>query len=466
MGDKRPNILFLLADQLRAASLPIYGARAVATPNLDRLATEGVTAANAISTCPVCTPYRSMLLTGRHPQSTGHLINFLRTRHDEIGIGDVFSRAGYRTAWVGKWHLHTGTFPGDGSDVVPPGRDRLGFDFWRGYNFHMQYFDGWVDGPDGEPLQWQGYETDALNRYALEFLDGLNGGEPFCLFVSPHQPHWTPHAFAPDEYYARLPESLELPANVAERWKSKAIEAYRHYLAMTLALDDMLGELLAELDRRHLADDTLVIFTSDHGSQFGAHDITPWQKHAPYQESLHVPWIMRWPGVFDGGRTTDELIAPVDVLPTLCGLCGVNIPRTVEGTDLSGALRGTPDAPRNDAVLTMNFTARHNDLADGNEWRGLRTRTHNYFRRLDGSVELYDLAADPLEMTNLTDDPAAAKLREQMEAQMRQRMAALGDEMVPATSCENWFDADRRIICNARGPLGNPESPPDWSLLD
>jgi len=108
---KKPNIVFLFADQLRAGSLPLFGEHQIGTPNIDRLAAEGVTCTNAISPCPLCTPYRGALLTGRHPQTTGHVINFVTTRHDEIGIGDAFKRAGYRTGWVGKWHLHCGSWP-------------------------------------------------------------------------------------------------------------------------------------------------------------------------------------------------------------------------------------------------------------------------------------------------------------------------------------------------------------------
>ncbi len=135
---KKPNIVFLLVDQLRAMSLPLYGETQIKTPNIDRLASEGMTFDNSISTCPVCTPYRSMLLTSRHPQSTGHIINFVNTRHDEISIANTLKEDGYQTAWIGKWHLHRGSFPAiSGPDFVPEGRDRLGFDYWRGYNFHM-----------------------------------------------------------------------------------------------------------------------------------------------------------------------------------------------------------------------------------------------------------------------------------------------------------------------------------------
>jgi arylsulfatase A-like enzyme len=246
-----------------------------------------------------------MLLTGRHPQTTGHVINFLRTRHDEIGIGDAFAHAGYRTAWVGKWHLHTGAFPMiDAADYVPEGRDRLGFEFWRGYNFHTVYFNGTVNREDWHYERWEGYETEALNRYAFEFMDDV-GDEPFCLFVSPHQPHYTPHEFAPEHYYALLPEQLVLPENVPESIYDESVAMYRHYLAMTLALDDMVGDLLDYLERSGKAANTLVVFTSDHGTQVGAHGIRPWAKKMPYEESLRVPWIMRWPGTFDGGATRD-----------------------------------------------------------------------------------------------------------------------------------------------------------------
>jgi len=476
----RPNVVFLLADQLRAASLPIYGETQIETPNIDRLAREGVTLTNAISTCPVCTPYRSMLLTGRHPQTTGHIINFLRTRHDEIGLGDAFGRAGYRTSWIGKWHLHTGSFPQvGGQDFVPEGRDRLGFEHWRGYNFHATYFNGWVNKGDWRNERWDGYETDALNRYAFEFMDGVRD-EPFCVFLSPHQPHCTGEGFAPEKYYDRVPTDLKLPDNVPDPWPQPDHPArqgradwwftpkamYRHYLAMTLALDDMLGQLMDYLDRRGRADNTLVVFTSDHGTQVGAQGIGPWEKKMPYEESLQVPFVIRLPGALDGGVTRDTLTAPVDIFPTLARLCGVPAPRTIAGCDLSDAWCGRPGAFEQDAVLTMNFGRTYDHFVDGLEWRGVRTKTHMHTRWLDGRRELFDLAVDPLQRNNLIDSAAHAQLREQLDERLSELMAAIGDELVPCTRYRSWFDAQRRVIRNARGPLGHPEAEPDWSLLE
>lgn len=462
----QPNIVYLLADQVRASALPVYGETQIETPNIDRLAAQGTRFSNAIATAPVCTPYRSMLLTGRHPQTTGHLINFVRTRHDEIGLGDVFRRNGYRTAWIGKWHLHTGSFPEiGGRDYVPEGRDRLGFEHWRGYNFHTDYYNGTVNLDDWRNERWDGYETNALNRYACHFLDSVDDDTPFCLFLSPHQAHFTPYDFAPQAFYDRLPAQLHLPANVPDALREESTQLYRHYLAMILAVDAMLGELMAYLERTGRAENTLLIFGADHGTQGGAHGHRFWAKKQPYEDSINVPLIMRWPGVFEGGSTCETLTAPVDIFPSLCGLCGIEPPRTIEGYDLSAAWRGETDAVEQEAVLTMNFGATYDYLVDGDEWRGVRTKTHSYARWLNGKRVLYDIAADPVQLTNLITSPAAQPLVTEMETTLTSLMAARNDTLQPATQYAEWFDAQRRIVRNAHGALGNPEDEPDWSLL-
>lgn len=461
----KPNLIFILTDQLRAASLPLYGETQIETPHIDRLAREGVTFTNCIAACPVCTPSRAMLLTGRHPQTTGHLINSTRTRHSEISIADAFANQGYRTGWVGKWHLHTGGWPAvNVPDWVPKGRDRLGFEFWRAYNMHMVYFNGYINGDDWNYEKWEGYETSALNRYAFEFMENA-GDEPFCLFLSPHQPHYTPFDFAPESYYARLPDRLELPANVTERWRDKAKQMYRHYLAMSLALDDMVGELLDYLERTGKANNTMVVFTSDHGTQVGAHDIHPWEKRHPYEDSLKVPLIMRFPGVLEGGVTRDTLTATVDFFPSLCSLFGIPIPRTIEGHDLSEAWMGKPGAFEQEAVLTMNFSMLYDSFADGLEWRGVRTKRHSYAKWLKGKEELYDVENDPLEMNNLAGNSQNRELNNRMKSLLSNLQDLRGDELVPCTKWKNWLDNQRRVIRNAFGPLSDPEEEPDWSAL-
>jgi arylsulfatase A-like enzyme len=234
---------------------------------------------------------------------------------------------------------------------------------------------------------------------------------------------------------------------------------------MTLALDDMVGELLDYLERTGRAEHTLVVFTSDHGSQVGAQGVRPWSKKHPYQASLHVPCILRLPGVLEGGRRRDTLTSPVDLMPSLCSLCGVPIPRTVEGHDLSAAWRGVPGAFEQEAVLTMNFSSRYDWIGNGQEWRGVRTRRYNYAAWLDGRRELYDLERDPLEMRNLADAPQYSAVQAQLEETKRRLQAQRGDVLGPCEMYRDWFDSQRRVVRNAYGPLSHPEGEPDWSLL-
>jgi arylsulfatase A-like enzyme len=474
----KPNVVFLLADQLRAASLPLFGEQQIATPHLDRLAASGLHCTNAISTVPICTPYRAMLLTGRAPSSTGMVGNFIGLRHDEIGIGDAFSAAGYQTAWIGKWHLQAGAWPGpglregaEGASHIPAGRQRLGFEHWRGYNFHEKYFEGWVDLDNWRNEIWDGYETDALNRYAFDFIDRA-GDQPFCLFLSPHQPHHTAiDRHAPEKFYRMLPEKLTLPANVPDSQREDCLRHYRDYLAMTLALDEMLGDLMQHLEKSGQADNTVLIFTSDHGSQFGAQGLQAWAKAVPYEESVHVPLIVRLPGGRAAGTCSDALITPMDLFPTLCGFCGVQPPRSVEGRDLSRVLAGETNERERTAVLMANFVDNfcffemEADPPGEKIWRAVRTKDATLIKRYRGETELYDLKSDPMQMQNLAGNPDFAVLEANLAGQLEHLLSQQKDSFPSERKYEAWFDSQRRVIRNAHGPLSHPESTPDLSLL-
>ncbi len=463
VSEARPNVVVLFPDQLRALSLPLFGEQQISTPNIDRLAADSLVLENAISNCPVCTPARAMLLTGRYPQTTGHLINTTRTRHSEISIGDAFGNAGYKTAWVGKWHLHTGLWPAldrmpQHPDWVPEGRDRLGFDYWRAYNQHMVYFDGFVHKDDWNYERWQGYETDGLLNYGFEFMDSV-GEDPFLLFLSPHPPHYTPFKFAPDHCYARLPQTLELPENVPEHMLGASLDMYRHYLAMILAVDDMLGKLLDYLEQQGFADNTIVLFASDHGTQGGGQGVNPWSKKNPYENSIRIPALLRYPGVIQPG-VSHKMTSMVDFFPTLCGLAGVPVPRSIEGSDLSNDWRSSA---ADDSAFIMNFSKWFDWFQDGAEWRGVRTQQHMYAEWLSGRVELYDLEQDPLQMRNLAGRSGALETR--LQDLLRTHQQQRQDELVPCTDWKHWLDEQRRVVRNAHGPLSHPESEPDWSLL-
>jgi len=466
MNTSRPNVVVLFPDQLRAQSLPLYGEKQIHTPNIDRLASEGMLLENAISNCPVCTPARAMLVTGRYPQTTGHLINTTRTRHSEISIGDAFAHWGYRTAWVGKWHLHTGVWPAldrmpQHPDWVPEGRDRLGFEYWRAYNQHMVYFDGFVHKDDWNYERWDGYETDGLLKYGFEFMDAA-GDDPFLLFLSPHPPHFTPFDFAPQKYYDRLPEDLVLPANVPDYQQVASLDMYRHYLAMVIAIDEMLGRVLNYLDDKGLADNTIVLFASDHGTQAGSQGVNPWSKKNPYDASIRVPGILRYPGSVAPGSRSQEIFTMVDFFPTLCGLAGLPIPRSIEGVDKSALVKGG-DAEHEDSAFIMNFSKWFDWFQDGAEWRGVRTKTHTYAEWLNGKTELYDLVADPLQVQNLAGSQPVEEAS--LQALLRMHQSRRNDELVACTAWKHWLDDQRRVVRNAFGELSHPESEPDWSLL-
>ena len=244
-----------------------------------------------------------------------------------------------------------------------------------------------------------------------------------------------------------------------------SLEMYRHYLAMVLALDDMLGELLEYLDSSGRADNTVLVFTSDHGTQAGSHGIDPWKKKHPYEESTHVPFLIRYPGFFEPGSRRDTLTAPVDLLPSLCSICGIPVPRSVEGYDLSDSWRGIPGSFEQNSLLTMNFSSRYDWFGDGLEWRGVRTKKHSYARWLNGCVELFDLDSDPLQQRNLVDGKGGSELLKQMESELRRLQSARADVLAPCTDYRAWLDDQRRVVRNAYGPLSDPEGEPDWSLL-
>jgi arylsulfatase A-like enzyme len=464
----RPNVLIVLADQLREMSTPPLEQQ-VALPAMQAMQQEGVRFDHAFSTCPLCTPYRGMFMTGRYPQTTGMIVNFTSTRASEIGLGDVFAHAGYRTGYVGKWHLNRGAFPSESVDFIPEGRARLGFEYWRAYNCHVDYWNGHVNGHDWDTLRWSGYETEGLLAYVREFLSS-DDGRPWLLVVAPHQPHWNwQEVCAPEECYAMVPECPDVPSSVPAHYRQTASAAMRHYLAMTVAVDRMMAEV-----RRMAGRDTLCVFTSDHGTQMGGQAFVGehgncWGKSRPHEESIHVPFFATWPGHIPATTVRHELLTPVDIMPSVCGLAGVPVPRTVEGLDMSAAFLGSAPPVTRDAALTMsfhNYTYSPNLIReDGHEWRGVRTHRYAYVAWREGERMLYDLASDPGQLTNLAGLPEYQSTEQQLAETLQQLLSERGDALHPYSYYRHWIDSERRIVRNAFGPLSHPDTQPDWSLL-
>lgn len=474
-----PNVLFVFYDQYRDDISGAYGGGAnISTPNIDRLAAEGALFTNALSTTPVCTPYRGMLMTGRYPTHTGLMLNFLEANTTGTGVADVFSEAGYRTAFFGKWHLAAGSHKmawvgqTEGSwdhaqpyiaenpdyNFVPPGPARLGFGDWGAYNFHVDFLAAPYYRDDPEQLVMNGYESDALTDLAIAYMtEARSAGEPFFAMVAPHPPH-PPFDRLPEGYLERIPESLAWDDNVPAEFRTGTnLAEARAYFAMAKNADDNMGRILAYLDETGLADDTIVIFTSDHGEMLGSHGRR--NKMVPYAEAVRVPMIVRWPGQIGASTRVETLQTPLDHMPTLIGLAGLPQPEGLDGVDLSGELLGG-EPPARDAVLMSNYTA-HWDYfmthtqpgANWPEWRGVKTPQYTYARWIDGHVELYDDVADPNQLDDLSQAPDHAPIAVELEATLQRLLAEAHDEFLPGNGYVEWIDRERNIIRTGLGPV-------------
>ena len=432
---RAPNVLYLFADQWRAAAMGYAGDSNVKTPNLDKLAAQSVNFTHAVSVLPVCTPYRAALLTGRFPTSTGMFMNDVQLRDDELCMGEIFKQAGYQTGYIGKWHLD-----GHGrSSYIPPER-RQGFDYWKvGECDHNYPNSHYYEGTSPEKKFWEGYDAFAQTKDAQQYVrQHAADSKPFLLVVSYGVPHF-PHATAPQEFRDLYPPaSIQLRPNVPEELKAKAQQEACGYYAHCTALDRCVGDLMATLKQAGAEDNTVVVFTSDHGEMLGSQGERPMGKQRPWDESIRVPFLLRYPQLL--GLTGRQVSVPLntpDILPTLLTLAGVAIPKTIEGDDLSGLVRGTSTLADR-AALIMNVSP-FADYNTGKEYRGIRTTRYTYVRSLEGPWLLYDNQADPYQLKNLVDDPAHAALRDKLESQLQAELKRVGDDFQPRQYYQQKF---------------------------
>ena len=454
----QPDIIFILPDQLRRDACGSYGATHGLTPHIDRMADRGLTVDHAISSCPVCGPYRGMLMTGKYPTHSGVVGNFVQIspQQNPQPLAKVLAEAGYQTAYFGKWHLGPGQHgpPSDHPEFVPPGALRMGFDHWRAYNFHTRFNDYWYYRDAPAKCHDDRYETDAVFGMAIDWLCERDDDRPVFMVLSPHPPH-PPfrECDAPPGYLQRLPRHIGWSPNVTTP-NPRSAEEMRVYLAMVANLDDNVGRLLEALDHAGRADNTLVIFTSDHGEMHGSHGRI--HKMVPYAEALDVPLVVRWPDRIGAGRRTDLLFGPMDWLPTLAAIAGASAPDACDGEDLSAELLGQRD-PTDRPMLIANYSSHWNEFrsdtpATANdwrcwpEWRGVRTRQYTYVRWLDGREELFDNASDPLQQRNLATAPAAEPILTDLRLDLARLLAEAHDSFPPGTAYMQWFNDARQLV--------------------
>lgn len=424
----RPNILFVIADQWRAQAFGFAGDPNVRTPNLDALQGESINFVNAISSMPVCCPARASFMTGQRALTHGVFMNDVPLNPGATTIAKVLDRANYDTGYIGKWHLN-----GDGRSAFIPRERRQGFDYWKAlectHDYNHSYY--YADGP--EMLEWKGYDANAQTSDAQTYLrDHAKSDKPFCLFLSWGPPH-DPYQTAPAKYRAMYQaDKMKLRPNVPESDRQQARQKLAGYYAHCTALDYCVGELMETLQQTGLEDNTIVVFTADHGALLGSHGA--YHKQQPYGESVRVPLLIRWlAGLGTNGHSANALISTEDIMPTLLGLCGVTIPKSVEGLDYSGYLRGGKSP--SDGAKLISCVAPFGEWdrrAAGREYRGIRTARYTYVRDLNGPWLLFDNQTDPYQTNNLANAADSAKFQKDLDATLTRKLEAAGDQFLPA----------------------------------
>jgi len=454
---RKPNIVVLLADQLRACSVGYAGEERVITPHLDRLAREAVNFRTAVSPLPVCTSYRGSLITGRTPLSTGLVLNDIPLSICEQSLALVLKQAGYDTAYIGKWHLNGK----DRKGWVPPGPPRQGFDYWAAANFEHNYDRSiYFEGDSPEPRMWEGFDAEAQTQKALDYLGSRDHERPFCLVLSWGPPHH-PYRVVPQRYLAMYGGP---PSPVRPNCPSPPSDDLKGYYAQITFIDEMVGRMLYGIARSGMVEDTIVLFTSDHGDMHGSHDV--FKKQWPWDESIKVPFLLRYPRKVASGRVFDAPISAIDVMPTLLGLADVPIPECVEGVNLAPHILGvTADVPK--SVLLMNpcpFSIgdpRSPDqyptyLGKRMEYRGVRSATHTYVRTIDGPWLLYDNIVDPYQLRNLIEEPSYAERAAELDAAMRTHMERIDDRFLPKEAYYERYGIEVDHRGKVNGIIDNP----------
>jgi arylsulfatase A-like enzyme len=445
--DRRPNILYIMADDHAAHAISAYGSKLIKTPNIDRIARGGMRFSRCLVTNSICTPSRAAILTGKYAHINGVPV-FNRFDGGQPTLAKYLHEAGYHTGMIGKWHL---------------GSEPTGFDYWNILPGQGVYVDPVFITKEGRKKH-TGYCTDVITDFSLDFLKNRPKDKPFflmCHHKAPHRP------WVPDAKHAKKWEKVEIPEPAtfndnlnnfatrsdaareatmridrdlnktdlkqdppaglsAEELKKWKYQRYmRDYLACVDAVDDNVGRLLDYLDKSGLAENTVVVYTSDQGFFLGEHD---WfDKRFMYEESLTMPFLVRWPSKIKAGTVNDGMILNVDFAPTLMAAAGLKIPSDIQGRSFLPLLHGeTPKDWRTSMYYRYYHYPMHHKVQPH---YGVRTDKYKliYFNKID-QWELYDLVKDPHEVKNLYADPKYVDTVKTLKAEMYRLKKELKDE--------------------------------------
>ena len=421
-----PNLVFVFADQWRAQATGYAGDPNVKTPHLDRLAGESLNLTHAVACTPVCSPYRGCLITGQYPHKHGIFLNDVPLSNKATSFAQALGGAGYHTGYIGKWHLD-----GHGRSSFIPQERRQGFDYWRVLECTHDYNRSKYFAEENVLKQWEGYDAIAQTRDAQQYIRAHANTGPFALFLSWGPPH-NPYETAPREFKDMYrPEALTLRKNVPAAHEAAARKDLAGYYAHCSALDACTGDLLATLNECGIADNTIFVFTSDHGDMLESQGEQ--RKQRPWDESIRIPFLVRYPNAMGrNARESNLLINSPDIMPTMLGLCGIDTPTTAQGHDYSAALRGEKRIDVEAALLACYHPfGEWTREKGGREFRGVRTHRHTYIKSLDGAWLLYDSEKDPFQLENLAGRKGVGKIQTHLDGLVKKLLEEVDDDFRP-----------------------------------
>lgn len=412
---EKPNILFVFGDQHRWSDLGCYGNKQVKTPNFDKFAKMAIRVNGCISNSPVCVPARGSILTGLFPQKHGALTNDLAIDYDVTSIADVLNDTGYHTGYIGKWHLC-----GIPREQFIDKERRLGFKEWKVANCNHNYLKCYYDDEDNNRHLVDGYEPEMWGELAIDFINRNNSDKPWALYLSFATPHG-PHNIIKQEYLDIYKDiEIELPPNVEDSIminkqktmsKQKQIIEAKGYYGHITAIDKQFGILLDLLKDTNQLDNTIIVYTADHGEMLGSHGLT--DKQLPYEESIRVPLIVYWKGHTIAGQT-NELIGLTDLPVSILGMINEKFPDDIDGKDLHNIFTDT-QAKGLDECYIFDLYPCHNAFKRGSsEWRGIRSKQYTYAKTAANEWLLFDNAKDPYQMNNLINNHEYKRIKEDL----------------------------------------------------
>ena len=435
---KQPNLLFIFADQWRRHAVGFTNQDKVLTPRIDQLAQEGTVFNQAISSCPLCSPYRGSLFTGKYPLSNGVYTNCktgldICLKEDELCLSDILHEKGYSTGYIGKWHLdvpetHYTQNPLSGAKnwdaYTPPGPKRHHFDFWYSYGADDNHFTPhyWTDTPSQIKInEWSvTHETSV----AIDYIQ-KNHEKPFALFLSFNPPH-SPYDLVPPKYLDLYKDKpIDFRKNVTSNhagyhthepisYNKEELESMtRQYFAAVSGIDEHIGMIVDCLKENEIYDDTLIVITADHGDMLGSHGLMA--KHVWYEESIGIPFILHWKNGKLYNGSTNVVLDTTDIMPTLLDLLAIPKPTSIEGKSVLDAISSQTPLSLDDKVgYICAFPGRdvfHEAFKEAGidpkafGWRGIRTHQYSFVIHAGYFPEertpksyLYNLAKDPYQM--------------------------------------------------------------------